>query len=311
MEVRLFPNSSRPGVGMKPRREGQRPLLPQHSRHCPVLEAGSAAGFLVYPPLEPTESYHIEYQGEGKYSFAFMVSATPGGKWEGLFSVQITLPVGSIGMLKEEVAFTSRKPPLSREAALSLMRAFIVPEDMGTPPGAISLRAATSFQTPPGWDSVYTPVFNLIDRPIAPMLVIRVETDTHGGTYEAHLKRADGTAAAWPIRKRENNQWVSLAAPDPEILALVKAEHEATLAYVRRPVAKTTDPITSYFALVQDDPSIQVVTRAQTDYVRAQLKDTPYAKLPILSAGAPFKAGGRGGPNYFTDVAAEIGRAHV
>jgi hypothetical protein len=43
MEVRLYPNSRRPGVGMKPRRESQRPLLPQHARHCPVLEAGSAA----------------------------------------------------------------------------------------------------------------------------------------------------------------------------------------------------------------------------------------------------------------------------
>ena len=90
----------------------------------------------------------------------------------------------------------------------------------------------------------------------------------------------------------------------PEILALVKAEHEATLAYVRRPVAKTTDPITSYFALVQDDPSIQIVTRAQTDYVRSQLKDTPHAKLPILSAGAPFKAGGRQGWRYYTDIPA-------
>ena len=134
---------------------------------------------------------------------------------------------------------------------------------------------------------------------------------SHLGVVDMTLKkgaksweRADGTGATWPIRRRENNQWVSLAAPDPEILALVKAEHEATLGYVRRPVAKTTDPITSYFALVQDDPSIQIVTRAQTDYVRSQLKDTPHAKLPILSAGAPFKAGGRGGPNYFTDVPA-------
>ena len=134
---------------------------------------------------------------------------------------------------------------------------------------------------------------------------------SHLGVVELTLKkggkgweRTAGTASAWPIRRRDGSQWVSLAAPDPEILALVKAEHEGTLGYVRRPVAKTTDPITSYFALVQDDPSIQIVTRAQTDYVRKSLKDTPYAKLPILSAGAPFKAGGRGGPNYFTDVPA-------
>jgi len=69
MEVRLFPNFRRPGVGLKPRRDGQRPFLPQHARHCPVLEAGSSLGFLVYPPLAAEESYSIEYSGEGRYQF--------------------------------------------------------------------------------------------------------------------------------------------------------------------------------------------------------------------------------------------------
>src|SRR5213082_2113409 len=104
MQVRLFPNSSRPGVGMKPRRESSRPLLPQHARHCPVLEAGSAVGFLVYAPLEPNESFHIEYLGDGRYEFAYFLSR-PAGKWEKVFSVLIVLPVGSIGIIKEEVAF--------------------------------------------------------------------------------------------------------------------------------------------------------------------------------------------------------------
>ena len=53
----------RPGTGLKPRREAQRPLLPQHARHCPVLEAGSALGYLVYPPLERIESFYVGYQG--------------------------------------------------------------------------------------------------------------------------------------------------------------------------------------------------------------------------------------------------------
>src|SRR5688572_8637352 len=170
MEVRLFPNSARPGVGQKPRRESQRPLLPQHARHCPVLEAGSALGFLVYPPLEPHESFHIEYQGDGRYLFVFMLSAA-GGRWQPAFSVLMTLPVGSIGMTKEEVTFPMRNPPITREAALAMVRTFIVPEDLGTPPGAIALRGATGFRTPPGWDTVFTPVFNMIERPIAPMLI--------------------------------------------------------------------------------------------------------------------------------------------
>ena len=58
-----------------------------------------------------------------------------------------------------------------------MARMFVVPEDLGTPAGAVTLRGAWNFQTPPGWDAVYTPIFNMIERPVAPMLVIRVETD--------------------------------------------------------------------------------------------------------------------------------------
>src|SRR3954469_24498540 len=111
MEVRLFPNSSRPGVGMKPRRESQRPLLPQHARHCPVLEAGSAMGFLVYPPLEQNESFHLEYQGDGRYQFAFYMAGSR-GNWEPIFTVTMVLPLGSIGMIKEEVAFKVKNAPI-------------------------------------------------------------------------------------------------------------------------------------------------------------------------------------------------------
>src|SRR5206468_7343270 len=103
MEVRLFPNSRRPGVGLKPRRESQRPLLPQQARHCPVLEAGSALGFLVYPPLEPHESFYIDYQGEGRFRFIFYGDQS--GRWQPLFGVMVTQPVGGTGMLKEEVFF--------------------------------------------------------------------------------------------------------------------------------------------------------------------------------------------------------------
>jgi hypothetical protein len=196
MEVRLFPNSTRPGVGVKPRRESQRPLLPQHARHCPVLEAGSALGLLVYPPLEPHESFHLEFEGDGRYVFSYFLS-TPSGKWEGLFSLTIVLPIGSMGMLKEEVAFTMPNPPISREEAIRVARTFIVPEDLGTPPGALSIRGATNFQTPAGWDTVYAPVFNMIERPVAPMLIVRVETDwyAHETEFRYVLQPGEGISA--------------------------------------------------------------------------------------------------------------------
>lgn len=172
--------------------------MPQHARHCPVLEAGSASGLLVYPSLEPHESFHIEYEGEGRYQFVFLLK-NPKGSWEGLFNVNIQLPSGgAVGMIKEDVTFTVKKPPIDREGALGIMRAFIVPEDLGTPPGGISLRGATNFKTPPGWDTVYTPIFNMIDRPIAPMLVIRVETDwfPHETEFRYVLQPGEGIPGA-------------------------------------------------------------------------------------------------------------------
>ena len=192
MDVRLIPNSRRPGVGLKPKREGTRPLLSEHARHCPVLEAGSAMGFMVYAPLEPKESLYLEYEGEGRYKFVYYLTTQDGARAP-IFQVTMSLSAGGVGMVKEEVTFVG-PPMLSREAALAVMRVFLVPEDMGTPPGAIALRAATNFRTPPGWDTVYTPIFNHIERPVAPMLVVRVETDwyAHETEFRYVLQAGEG-----------------------------------------------------------------------------------------------------------------------
>lgn len=94
----------------------------------------------------------------------------------------------------------------------------------------------------------------------------------------------------------------SVADADPAILKAVKEEHEGTVNYVRQPVGETTADIHSYFALVKDDPSIQIVTNAQKWYIEKQLKGTPDENTPVLSAGAPFKAGGRNGASYYTYI---------
>jgi len=197
MNVHTYPNWKRPGVGLAPRRESQRPLLPQHARHCPVLEAGSSIGWLVFPPLEPNESFLIEFLGEGRYQFTHFVS-TRDGKWESFFAVTISLPAGSVGIIKEDVTFMVRDPPINKEDAKQLMRVFIVPEDLGTPSGAVTLRGATNFRTPTGWDTVYTPVFNNIERPVPSMLIVRVETDwyAHDTEFRYVLQPGEGISGS-------------------------------------------------------------------------------------------------------------------
>jgi hypothetical protein len=147
---------------------------------------------MVYPPLEPKESAYVEYEGEGRYKFIYYL-LTQGSRRTPLFQVTMSLPMGSIGMIKEEVTFVGA-PVLSRDAALAVARVFLVPEDMGTPPGAIALRGATNFHTPAGWDTVYTPIFNMIERPVAPMLIVRVETDwyTHETEFRYVLQAGEG-----------------------------------------------------------------------------------------------------------------------
>jgi 2',3'-cyclic-nucleotide 2'-phosphodiesterase/3'-nucleotidase len=109
---------------------------------------------------------------------------------------------------------------------------------------------------------------------------------------------------ARPIYKRgENRKKIPLVESDAAVLASVEKQHTETLAYVRRSVGKTDAPLHSYFALVADDPSVQIVSQAQLWYIGEMMKGTKWEGLPILSAAAPFKAGGRGGPDYYTDVA--------
>lgn len=193
MEVQLFPHSTRPGVGLRPREDSRRPLLPQHARNCPVLEAASAMGLLVYPPLEDSEAFEVEYQGDGRYVFTFYMGSAATG-WKPVFQITMALPVGGVGKLKEDVAFAMADAPLSNQAARDMMRTFIVAEDLGTPAGAVTLRGATNFRTPEGWDTVYTSVLNNIERPIAPALSVRVETDWYAHDSEFRYVLQPGEA---------------------------------------------------------------------------------------------------------------------
>ena len=133
---------------------------------------------------------------------------------------------------------------------------------------------------------------------------------SHLGVIDLMLERSGNawkivshSSEARPISKRnEDRSTTALVESDAAVLASVQKEHDETLEYIRRAVGKTDAALHSYFALVADDPSVQIVSQAQMWYIKQMMEGTAYEGLPILSAAAPFKAGGRGGPEYFTDV---------
>lgn len=177
MDVQLFPSSRRPVAGLRPSREAQRPLLPQHARHCPVIEAGSALGWLVYPPLKNTESFHVTYLGDGQYRFVYSFQHPVEKSWQPIFSVTYLMPVGGVGAAAHDVTFHVKELAETPERAFEMANVFVAPGDFHARAGAVTLRGAWIFRTPQGWDTVYAPVFNMVERPIAPMMVVRVETD--------------------------------------------------------------------------------------------------------------------------------------
>jgi hypothetical protein len=135
----------------------------------------------------------VGYDGEGVYRFVYYVNPT-GTKFEQVFLVVISLPGSGTGMIKEDVSFLTPTPTTTEEIARLVMRSLIVPEDLGTPAGAVTLRGSWNFRTPAGWDTVYTPIFNLVERPIIPMMVIRVETDWYAHETEFRYVLQPGQA---------------------------------------------------------------------------------------------------------------------
>ena len=126
----------------------------------------------------------------------------------------------------------------------------------------------------------------------------------HLGVIDLNLRYTDGkwsvVGSKAAIRKIDTKSKVA----DERITAIAKESHEGTVKYVRQQVGTTSAPITSYFALVKDDPSVQIVNNAQIWYAKKELAGTPEANLPILSAAAPFKAGTRGDATAYTDIPA-------
>lgn len=128
----------------------------------------------------------------------------------------------------------------------------------------------------------------------------------HLGIIDLNLTYTDGK---WTVNKDKSLASIrkidtKSTKADQTVIAIAKEAHNGTIQYVRQQVGTTTAPITSYFALVKDDPSVQIVNKAQLWYGKQELAGTPYAKLPLLSAAAPFKAGTRNDPTAYTDIPA-------
>jgi hypothetical protein len=174
-EVLVLPNRFRPGIGLPPARVAQRPWLPQHARLCPVLEAGSALGWLVYPPLRLDEALQILY-ADTKYHVTYFRERKP-GQWDDVYRLTFSLAVGGGSSYGMDLAVKEGGEAPTDAEVNELCTAVILPQHFGQPTGAVGLRGSVDFRTPKGWDTVYDAVLNQISPPVLSCLTVRIETD--------------------------------------------------------------------------------------------------------------------------------------
>jgi len=84
----------------------------------------------------------------------------------------------------------------------------------------------------------------------------------------------------------------------------VTAAHRITLRQLSTRIGRSASVLSSHFAVIGHDDGLRLVNLAQRWHVRRRLAGTPFEGIPILSAAAPYRAGGRGGAHYYTDVPA-------
>ncbi|MBF9818690.1 bifunctional 2',3'-cyclic-nucleotide 2'-phosphodiesterase/3'-nucleotidase [Enterobacter roggenkampii] len=118
--------------------------------------------------------------------------------------------------------------------------------------------------------------------------VVDLVLNNDGGRWKVTQSKAE----ARPIYDAAAKK--SLAAEDKKLVDVLKHDHDATREFVSKPIGKSADNMYSFLALVQDDPTVQVVNMAQKAYAEHFVQGDPdLAKLPVLSAAAPSKVGGR------------------
>jgi len=75
---------------------------------------------------------------------------------------------------------------------------------------------------------------------------------------------------------------------DPALVAVVKAQHDAVVAYVNTAVATSTEELSAAESCWKDTAILDYVNHVQVDTVTKAIAGTAEASLPVISIAAPF-----------------------
>lgn len=138
---------------------------------------------------------------------------------------------------------------------------------------------------------------------------------SHLGCIDLVIGRDDDTKP-WTVRQTQATNFATtqrrtlgaipvrrMLCDYPKLRLDVAREHNATRSFVARPLGQSDVPLETYFSVIAPCAATQLIAEAQWDAAAPLIAGEPTLQgLPVLSAVAPFKAGGRSGPRSYTDV---------
>lgn len=89
---------------------------------------------------------------------------------------------------------------------------------------------------------------------------------------------------------------------DNTLAGLLDPAHQSTLGHLNTPVGSCRNALHSYFCFCAPDRSLALIAAAQAAAIRPHIGVSSATRLPVLSAVAPSRFGGRAGPDAFTDI---------
>jgi 2',3'-cyclic-nucleotide 2'-phosphodiesterase / 3'-nucleotidase len=129
----------------------------------------------------------------------------------------------------------------------------------------------------------------------------------HVGIIDLDLERCRAGTRRWRVVGASTRVGRRSTDPAPATTALHRAlapDHRAALAWSRRHLGETATPLHTHFSTVAPSAALALIAEAKAEHVRLGLKGTSWEDLPILSSATPFRVGGRGGPQNYTDIPA-------
>lgn len=130
---------------------------------------------------------------------------------------------------------------------------------------------------------------------------------SHVGIIDLDLERCRSGSRRWRVvgaSTRIGRRSTGPASATPALHQALAPDHRAALAWSRRRLGTTPTALHTQFATIAPCAALGLIAEAKAMHVRAALAGTGWEGLPLLSAAAPFRAGGRGGPLNYTDIPA-------